>query len=124
MPLDHPLLKLPGVITFHELEATVEVHFDPAPDVLQTIRHHPPMLSEATIHGESILVLELLNHHEEHDVSLLQLFHVNLYCVSCLSVETRVLFSSRCFLSSRFRSYRRSFRHSGVVVRTTRPGQI
>jgi hypothetical protein len=74
MPLDHPLLKLACVITFHELEATIEVRLNPALDVFQTVRHHSPMLSEATINSESILVLELLNHHEEHDVSLCYFF--------------------------------------------------
>jgi hypothetical protein len=102
MPLDHPLLKLPWVITFHELEATIEVRLDPAPDVFQIIRHHPPMLSEATVNSESISVLESLDHHEEHDVSLLPLVHVNLYCVSYLSVDIRVPFSNRRFWFSPF----------------------
>jgi hypothetical protein len=74
MPLDHPLLKLSWVITFHELEATIKVRLDPAPDVFQIIRHHPPMFSQATVYCESIFVLELLNHHEEHNVSFLLLF--------------------------------------------------
>jgi hypothetical protein len=69
MPLDHPLLKLAYVITFHELEATIEVRFNPALDVSQTVRHYSPTLSEATINSESISVLELFNHHKERDVS-------------------------------------------------------
>ena len=79
MPSDDPLLKHPRVITFHELEATIEVYLDPAGDVLQAVRHHPPMVSEAAVHGLSISVLEFLDHHEEHLVCLVPLFPVNVY---------------------------------------------
>ena len=110
MPSDHPLLKKSCIIAFHELETTVEIRFNPARDVLQAIRHHSPLVSEAAIHGESIPILELLNHHEEHDVSP-RLFQVKTYIAFRVTPPKQVLFSGRVPLVLLPHNRRRSAQH-------------
>src|SRR5262245_16806058 len=68
-PLGDPLLKESDVATFHQLETTAEVSRDPAVHELQTVGHEPALLMEPPVHGFSVLVPELLDHHEQHDKS-------------------------------------------------------
>src|SRR5262249_37233990 len=68
-PLGDPLLKESDVAAFHQLEATTEVSRDPAVHARQTVGHQPPPLAEPLVYGFSVLVPELLDHHEQHDKS-------------------------------------------------------
>src|SRR6516165_3642005 len=53
-PLREPLLKESDVAAFHEF---------------QTVGHEPTLLVEPPVYGFSVLVPELLDHHEQHDKS-------------------------------------------------------
>src|SRR6516225_9816874 len=68
-PLGDPLLKERDVAAFHQLETAAEVGRDPAVHELQTVGHEPALLMEPPVHGFSVLVPELLDHHEQHDKS-------------------------------------------------------
>ncbi len=88
IPPDYSLLEQLWVITLCELETTIEVHFDPAPDVLQIIRHHSTMLSEPRIHGEIIPFLNFSITMNSIHLSLPSLcgslrLLMSLFCVFC-----------------------------------------
>src|SRR5690242_16289265 len=55
-PMHKPLLKKLRIITLHQLKAAIEVIFHPTSQVLQSIRHHPPLLFEATINGLRVTI--------------------------------------------------------------------
>jgi hypothetical protein len=76
LPPDNPLLKQSGIVALHELEATVEIRFDPTINVLQTLRKHASSFPRTIVHGAGISVLEFLNHHEEHVITHRLLFLV------------------------------------------------
>src|SRR5215475_13061304 len=68
-PFGDPLLKESDVAAFHQLETTAEVGCDPAVHEFQTVGHEPALLMEPPVHRFSVLVAELLDHHEQHDKS-------------------------------------------------------
>jgi hypothetical protein len=68
-PLRDPLLKESDVVAFHQLETTTEVSRDPAVHKRQTVGHEPTLLAEPLVYGFTVLVPELLDHHEQHDKS-------------------------------------------------------
>src|SRR5262245_51310236 len=50
-PLEDPPHEQAHVIALHELEAAVEVHLDPAIDVLQAVGQRPPRLADPPADG-------------------------------------------------------------------------
>jgi hypothetical protein len=63
---EHPLLQQPQIVAFHQLEAAVEVRLDPAPDIFQSFRKFDAGIAHAPVDRDRILVLEALDHHEQH----------------------------------------------------------
>src|SRR5207253_2636758 len=46
--------------------AAVEVGLDPAIDIAQAVRHHPPLFAEPGVDRSRVAALESLDDHEEH----------------------------------------------------------
>jgi hypothetical protein len=63
-PLKDPFLKESEVITLHQLKTATEVRFDPAVNVLQTVRKHSTGLANASIDGDHVVIAKALDHHE------------------------------------------------------------
>src|SRR5882724_2367873 len=65
-PVRDPLLKQACVVAFHDLEAAIEIHLDPARDVFETVGRHPALIAEAPVDRFGVAVAEPLDHHELH----------------------------------------------------------
>jgi hypothetical protein len=72
-PARDPLLERLDVVAFHELKAATEVGLDPAVDVAQALGKHPALAPHSPVDGLRPLPRELLDNHEEHGPSYLQL---------------------------------------------------
>src|SRR5438045_2926956 len=65
-PFRHPLVEQVPVVTFHDLEAPLEIMGDPAGDVAQAVRGEPALIAESSIDGNGIPSTKMLGHHVEH----------------------------------------------------------
>src|SRR4051812_35216572 len=65
-PGQDPFLQQARIVALHELEATVEVRLDPAPDIDEPFGRHAASVAKARVDGLRIPILEMLDHHEEH----------------------------------------------------------
>jgi hypothetical protein len=65
-PIRDPVIEQIAISRFHDLKTTREGIVDPARNVPKTVRSKAPMITEATIHGDRIIVLEMFNDHVEH----------------------------------------------------------
>src|SRR4030081_3021191 len=66
LAVQDPFLQQPRVVAFHQLEATVEIGFDPAPQIFRPLGELDPGIAHALVDRDRIAVLETLDHHEEH----------------------------------------------------------
>src|SRR5262249_3779154 len=65
-PHQHPFLDGAGIVAFHELEAAVEIGLDPGADIFQSGGHHAALFLEALVERLRVLVVEVLDDHEQH----------------------------------------------------------
>lgn len=68
-PEGNPALQQPHVVAFHDLEATVEIGFDPAIDVDEAFRRAAALVAEAPVDRPGVAIPEAFDHHELHEVS-------------------------------------------------------
>src|SRR5262249_18591476 len=69
-PPRHPFLQQQRVVRLHQLEAAIEVGFDPAIDIFQTLRHAPPRFAQTAIDRAGVAIAEALDDHEQHPFNL------------------------------------------------------
>ena len=63
---EHPLLQQSEIVAFQQLEAPVEIGFDPAPDIGQAFRKFDAGIANAAVDRDRVPVLEAFDHHEQH----------------------------------------------------------
>jgi hypothetical protein len=66
-----PLREHTRIVTLYQLKAAAKVSFSSAIDVFQLFGQHPSLFAEPDIHrAGGVLIIEMLDHHEEHPGSL------------------------------------------------------
>src|SRR5215831_1021325 len=65
-PVDHPFLQQTRVTTLHQLKASIEIRFDPAPNIPQAVGHHPSLVAKPAINRFGITIAKPFDHHEQH----------------------------------------------------------
>jgi hypothetical protein len=68
-------LEQAQVITLHQLKASTEVWLDPAIDVVQSVREHAPVIAQALVDRQHVVVFEALDNHKQHTDVLYQVWH-------------------------------------------------
>src|SRR5438128_12525256 len=69
-PVEDPFLQQAQIIALHELKATVEIGLDPAVNVFQPVGQSMAAISQLTVSGQSVLLFEAFNDHEQHDSTI------------------------------------------------------
>ena len=60
-PVKGPLLDKAGVITLHQLEATIEIGLDPAADIGRTIGQPATIVAKMSVGRDGVLAIEPLD---------------------------------------------------------------
>jgi hypothetical protein len=67
-PVDSPFLNQGFIAAFYYLKTAIEIGLDPAAQVVHSLGHHPPFLSESLVDSFGIAILVVFYNHEKHDV--------------------------------------------------------
>jgi len=63
VPIGHPLIEQPPIISFHELVVALKFFVHPARHVKQALGRHSTAVPKTTVHEYRIFVPEVLHHH-------------------------------------------------------------
>ena len=66
LPVCHPLIEQATIVTFHYLEAALQILGDPTATVLDSIRHQSSLISETAIHRNGVAVAKVLDDHVQN----------------------------------------------------------
>src|SRR5215204_6452649 len=66
-PFRGPFGEYGGIVPFHYLVAAAKRRFDPTRNIVQSVRHHPAVISKSLVNFRPRAVVKMFDDHVEHN---------------------------------------------------------